>query len=147
MSSHARAGFSDLAMRTSSIVFCSCLSLLAACASPPTPTTTNNNLTAGQVSLTLKKNVTTQQQVIEVFGSPNLVTQSADGEEVWTYQKHATVSNASNSSFSATIILLGGGSSSSGFEQSSRTITLIIKFKEINGVKTVTDFSSRSSSF
>lgn len=106
-----------------------------------------SNLTSGQVSLTLKKNVTTQQQVIEAFGSPNLVTQSADGEEVWTYQKHATVSNSSSSGFSATIILLGGGSSSSGFEQSSRTITLIIKFKEVNGVKTVTDFSSRSSSF
>jgi len=124
-----------------------CLGLLTACASQPKPTSNTNNLTAGQVSLTLKKNVTTQQQVIEVFGSPNLVTHSADGEEVWTYQKHATVSNASNSSFSATIILLGGGSSSSGFEQSSRTITLIIKFKNINGVKTVTDFSSRSSSF
>ena len=125
-----------------------CLSLLTACASQPTTQTTEkNNLTAGQVSLTLKKNSTTQQQVIEAFGSPNLVTQSEDGEEVWTYQKHATVANSSSSSFSATVILLGGGSSSSGFEQSSRTITLIIKFKEINGVKTVVDFSSRSSSF
>ena len=85
--------------------------------------------------------------MIDAFGSPNLVTQSADGEEIWTYQRHATVSNASSSGFSATIILLSGGSSTSGFEQSSRTITLVIKFKEVNGVKTVVDFSSRSSSF
>ncbi len=134
-------------MRISLPITTICLALLAACASPPKETIDKNNLTAGQVSLTLKKNTTTQEQVIEAFGSPNLVTQTADGEEVWTYQKHATVSNASSSGFSATIILLGGGRSSSGFEQSSRTITLIIKFKEINGVKTVVDFSSRSSSF
>jgi hypothetical protein len=134
-------------MRTQFITLGICLGLLTACASQPTQTTDKNNLTAGQVSLTLKKNNTTQQEVVEAFGSPNLVTQSADGEEIWTYQKHATVSNSSSNGFSATIILLGGGRSSSGFEQSSRTITLIIKFKEINGVKTVVDFSSRSSSF
>jgi outer membrane protein assembly factor BamE (lipoprotein component of BamABCDE complex) len=134
-------------MRTQLLLATSFLVLLAGCASPPKESIEKNKLTAGQVSLTLKKNTTTQQQVVEAFGSPNLVTQSAEGEEVWTYQRHATVSNASSSGFSATIILLGGGSSSSGFEQSSRTITLIIKFKEVNGVKTVVDFSSRSSSF
>lgn len=134
-------------MRTYLAIAATCVALLAGCAGQPKETIQKNNLTAGQVSLTLKKDATTQQQVIEAFGSPNLVTQSADGEEVWTYQKHATVSNASSSGFSATIILLSGGSSSSGFEQSSRTITLIIKFKEINGVKTVVDFSSRSYSF
>ena len=106
-----------------------------------------SNLTAGQVSLTLKKNSTTQQQVVETFGAPNLVTQNADGEESWTYQKQATVSNSSSSSAFATIILAGASSSSSGFEESSRTMTLIIKFREINGVKTVPDFSSRYSSF
>jgi hypothetical protein len=75
------------------------------------------------------------------------VTQSSDGEESWTYQKQATVSNASSSSAFATIILAGASSNSSGLEQSSRTMTLIIKFRDIKGVKTVTDFSSRYSSF
>ncbi len=134
-------------MKTYALLAIACLSLLTACASPPKETIAKNSLTPGQVSLTLKKNQTSQQEVIDAFGSPNLVTQSADGEEIWTYQRHATVSNASSSGFSATIILLGGGSNTSGFEQSSRTITLIIKFKEVNGVKTVVDFSSRSSSF
>lgn len=106
-----------------------------------------SNLTPGQVSLTLKKNITTQTEVVETFGAPNLVTQNADGEEVWTYQRNATVSNSASNSAYATIILLGGASKSSGFEQSSRTMTLIIKFKEIKGVKTVIDFSSRASSF
>jgi hypothetical protein len=106
-----------------------------------------SNLTSGQVSMTLKKNITTQAEVVETFGAPNLVTQNADGEEVWTYQRNATVANATSNSSYATIILLGGSSKSSGFEQSSRTMTLIIKFKEIKGIKTVVDFSSRSSSF
>jgi len=106
-----------------------------------------NPLTSGQVSLTLRKNQTTQTEVLEVFGAPNLVTSNADEEEVWTYQKHATVSNTSSSSGFATIILAGARTSSSGLEQSSRTMTLIIKFKEIKGVKTVSDFSSRASSF
>lgn len=106
-----------------------------------------SNLTSGQVSITLKKNTTTQQEVVETFGAPNLVTQNADGEESWTYQKQASVSNASSSSAFATIVLAGASSSSSGLEQSSRTMTLIIKFREVNGVKTVSDFSSRYSSF
>ena len=124
------------------------LSLVACVATTPVgEPMSKSNLTSGQVSLTLKKNITTQTEVVETFGAPNLVTQNADGEEVWTYQKNATVSNAASNSSYATIILLGGSSKSSGFEQSSRTMTLIIKFKDIKGVKTVVDFSSRSSSF
>lgn len=125
---------------------------------PAEPTLSKSNLTSGQVSLTLKKNTTSQAEVAEVFGAPNLVTNNADGEEVWIYQRHATSANASSSSFSggfgalslATILVggsIGGGSSSASKEQSSRTITLIIRFKEFSGVKRVVDFSSRYTSF
>lgn len=110
-------------------------------------TDAKNPLTTGQIQITLKKDVTTQSEVVEVFGSPNLVSLNADGIEVWTYQRHATVAAASSSSTYGTIILFGGSQNAAGFEQSSRTMTLIIKFKEINGVKKVVDFSSRSSSF
>jgi hypothetical protein len=121
---------------------------LSACVQAPTVTSNAaNTLSSGQVTLTLKKNQTTQTEVLEKFGAPNLVTSNADGEESWTYQRHATVSNASSSSAFATIILAGVNATTSGFEQSSRTITLIIKFKEMNGVKLVSDFSSRASSF
>lgn len=106
-----------------------------------------NQLTTGQVTLTLRKNQTTQAEVLEKFGAPNLVTTNADGEEVWTYQRHATVSSSSSTSAFATIVLAGVSSKTSGFEQSSRTMTLIIKFKDLGGIKTVVDFSSRASSF
>lgn len=125
---------------------------LVGCVMPPpasvAPAATNSNrLTTGQVQLTLKKNETTQDQVVEAFGSPNLVTTNAAGEDVWTYQRHATVEQAHQQSAYGTIILFGASGSSSGFEQSSRTMTLVIKFREVNGAKRVVDFQSRASSF
>lgn len=129
------------------VLFVSAAIAVGCAQTPSAPSGQGNPLTSGQVTLTLRKNQTTQLEVVEKFGAPNLVTSNADGEEAWTYQKHATVATASATSGFATVILAGVSSSRSGFEQSTRTMTLIIKFKEINGVKTVVDFSSRESSF
>ena len=121
---------------------------LTACVQVPSISSDSPNLlTSGQVTLSLKKFQTAQTEILEKFGAPNLVTSSSDGEESWTYQKHATVASASSASGFATIILAGVSTTKSGFEQSSRTMALIIKFKEINGVKLVSDFSSRATSF
>lgn len=133
--------FGLIGMLTASAFLAACVQVPVSQPEPP------NNLTQGQVTLTLRKNQTTQTEVLEKFGAPNLVTANSDGEEAWTYQKHATVASASASSGYATIIFAGVSTAKAGFEQSSRTMTLIIKFKEIGGVKTVVDFSSRASSF
>lgn len=106
-----------------------------------------NRLTTGQVQLTLKKNETTQTEVLETFGAPNLVTTNSDGEEVWTYQRNATVTTSNSSSTFGTVILFGGSSRTSGLEQSTRTMTLIVKFKLIGGTKRVSSFDSRSAAF
>lgn len=126
-----------------------CVGLSACVAPPPQVPESNskNQLTTGQVQITLKNDVTTQTEVLEAFGAPNLVSLNGDGEEVWTYQKNATVAASNSSSAYGTIILFGASTKTSGFEQSSRTMTLIIKFKQIGGIKRVSDFSSRSSSF
>jgi outer membrane protein assembly factor BamE (lipoprotein component of BamABCDE complex) len=105
---------------------------------------TSNRLTHGQVQLTLKKGVTTQSEVLEVFGAPNITTIDSSGLEVWTYQKHAIVEKSKSSNMYGTIILFGAGSKAAGFEQSARTMTLIIKFDEN---KKVVDFKSMSTSF
>ena len=130
-------------------IFTMALSIgLCGCAATTAPeSSSKNQLTTGQVQITLRKDVTTQPEVLEAFGAPNLVSLTSDGIEVWTYQKNATVAAASSSSVYGTIILFGASSKTAGFEQSSRTMTLIIKFKETNGIKRVSDFSSRSSSF
>jgi len=100
----------------------------------------NSPLTHGNVTLNLKKGETTQSKVLEIFGPPNIATTDAEGNEVWTYQRHASVSKSSESF--ATIVL--AGAQTSGFSQSSRTMTLIIKF---DSQKRVIDFKSMSSSF
>ena len=111
-----------------------------------------NQLTHGQVQLTLKKDVTTQEEVLQAFGAPNVTTIDAEGREVWTYQKHATVVNSSSigagagagASLGKVILGTGISGSKSGLESSSRTMTLIIKF---DNSKHVYDFNSFSSSF
>jgi len=119
--------------------------LLVGCAPPTKPVTTRNSaLTHGNVQLNLKVGETTQTQVLEVFGAPNITSIDGSGHEVWTYQRHATVSQSSSSSNYWTIILAGGDNSAAGLEQTQRTITLIINF---GPDKIVSDFRSRSSEF
>lgn len=104
----------------------------------------NSALTQGNVQMNMEVGKTTKAQVLEVFGAPNITTRDAGGAEVWSYQRHATVAQSSSGSNYWTILLAGGSKSASGFSQSSRTMTLIIKFdaKDI-----VSDFRSRTSDF
>ena len=115
------------------------------CVPPPQPLTERNSaLTQGNVQMNLVVGRTTKAQVLEAFGAPNITTRDGSGQEVWTYQKAAQVSQSSNRSGYWTIILAGQNSSASGFESGSRMFTLIIKFD--NG-DVVTDFRSRTSDF
>lgn len=104
----------------------------------------NSELTQGNVQLNLKVGVTTKADVLEKFGSPNITTRDGGGQEVWSYQRMATVSQSSSSSSFWTILLAGRGKSAEGFSQTSRTMTLIIKF-DANDI--ISDFRSRSSDF
>jgi len=122
------------------------LSLAGCATSPPASENVapNNPFTHGNVQLTLKKGHTSQTEVLEAFGAPNVATIDSDGNEVWTYQKNATVSTSRDSLSYGTVILAGGKTSISGFEQSSRTMTLILKFDD---KKKVVDFKSMTTSF
>ncbi|TRW18411.1 hypothetical protein FMM06_05505 [Glacieibacterium frigidum] len=115
-----------------------------------------NMLTHGMVQMTLVPGQTTQLQILETFGAPNVTTIEGPNREVWIYDRHATVTSASGSGFSIGMLLGGaggdgGGAAGVGFgsrksraEQSSRSMTIIIKFDEN---KRVVDFRSRASSF
>jgi len=108
------------------------------------------------VQMSLKVGVTTQGDIVEKFGAPNITTIDGSGQEMWVYDRHATVSYDKSSGFSIGMLIGGGGggvggggglgfgSNKSQSSQSSRTMTLIIKF-DANHV--VSDFKSRSSSF
>ncbi|WP_246349106.1 hypothetical protein [Sphingomonas aerophila] len=113
-------------------------------------------LTNGMVNLTVKVGETSQAQLLETFGAPNITTIDGNGQEVWVYDRQATVDSSSSSGFSIGMLLgaggdgiaggsgLGFGKRKSRTESSSRTMTLIIKF---DARKVVSDFKSRSSSF
>ena len=118
--------------------------LLSACASQHPVKPAYNPFTPGNVTLTLKRGVTTKTDVLEAFGAPNIVAQNDDATSTWTYQKNAVVTTSHDSNVFATILLAGTSSDSSGFEQSSRTMTLIIHFDKhgkVSGFRSLaTDF-------
>lgn len=115
-----------------------------------------NMLTNGMVNMTLRVGETTQGQILETFGAPNITTIDGSGQEMWVYDRQATVTSSSSSGFSIGMLLGAGGGGVAGggglgfgkrkatTESSSRTMTLIIKF---DSKKVVSDFKSRSSSF
>jgi outer membrane protein assembly factor BamE (lipoprotein component of BamABCDE complex) len=102
----------------------------------------------------------TNAQVVEVLGSPNMVTTDDKRREVWVYDKVATDHAYSTSSSGISALILGGGpigsgvggggiggsySDSAGASSSTqRTLTIVIKFDEGNKVR---DFAYRQSSF
>ena len=119
--------------------------LLTGCVTAPEPLTKKNSeLTQGMVQMNLEVGKTTKSDVIETFGAPNITTRDSSGNEVWTYQRQAQVSQSSSSSGFIFVIIAGKSSEASGFETSSRMMTLIIKF---DGNDIVTDFKSRASNF
>jgi hypothetical protein len=116
----------------------------------------SNPLTHGMVQMTLRIGTTTQAEVLEVFGAPNVTTIDGEGREVWVYDRFATVSQTKDSGFSIGLLVgagggsvgggagLGFGTSKSKSSTSTRSMTLIIKFGPDHRVA---DFKSRSSSF
>ena len=119
--------------------------VLAGCATGPGPVDQRNSvLTQGNVQMNLKVGITTKTDVLNAFGSPNITTRDASGEEVWSYQRAATVAQSSSAAEGWTILLAGQARSAEGFSQTSRMMTLIITF---NAKDVVSDFRSRTSDF
>lgn len=98
------------------------------------------NLTPGMAKTKIIKGQTTQNEILEVFGAPNIVTKNKSGNEVWTYDK-ASVETGTSDVYGTIIIAGGVGSRTS---TSARTFTLMIEFDEMGIVK---DYSYRSSAF
>jgi outer membrane protein assembly factor BamE (lipoprotein component of BamABCDE complex) len=103
-----------------------------------------NELTHGAVQLKLRKGVTTQSDVLEAFGAPNITTIDGDGREVWTYRRHATVTATSGEDSYFNVVVFGTASGASSSSSSTQSTTLIIKF---GPDRLVTDFRSMSTSF
>lgn len=84
---------------------------------------TASNLTPGMAKKTIMKGKTTQEDVIKVFGPPDLVTHG-DGGEVWTYDKLRYEVENSGTFLSVGVVGVGGTRAAS----SSTSTMLIIHF-------------------
>ena len=132
------------------------LAMALAIAPPLNAADAPDTLTHGMAQMTLHVGTTTQADVLETFGGPNVSTLDGQGREVWVYDRFATVSMSKDSGFAIGMIIGGGGGdvgagAGLGFSNkkfrsstSSRSMTLILKF---GPDKRLVDFSSRSSSF
>jgi len=120
--------------------------ILSACAATPQqPVSAQSDaLTHGNVQMQVAVGQTTQADILDSFGAPNVTTIDGSGQEVWSYQRAATVQQSASNDSYWTILFAGASNQSSGFEQSSRMTTLIIKFDDQD---VVSDFRSRSSNF
>lgn len=118
-----------------------------------------DRLSVGKVQREIRVGMT-NAKVVEVLGSPNMVTTDEKRREVWVYDKIATDHAYSTSSGGVSALILGGFASGSGAlgggvgpsyskgsgasSTSQRTLTIIIKFDEQSKVR---DFAYRQSSF
>ena len=92
------------------------IALISGCATAPAPVDQRNSiLTQGNVQMNLRVGSTTKADVLNTFGSPNITTRDASGEEVWSYQRQATVAQSSSSGTYWSIFLTGESSSAAGF--------------------------------
>jgi len=105
----------------------------------------SNNLTLGTVQSKISKGQS-QSSVMDVLGSPNIVTKDSQGREVWTYDRISSENDAS-SSFGFYILnpiswFTGGGTKSkSSSSASSKSLTVLITFDDN---KNVLDYTYQS---
>jgi len=120
---------------------------------------TSDKLTVGKVQREIRVGMT-NAEVVEVLGSPNMVTTDENRREVWVYDKIATEHAYSTTSGGISALILGGFGGNDGVggggigpsyskgtgasSTTQRTLTIIIKFDEHNKVR---DFAYRQSSF
>lgn len=116
---------------------------------------TADRLTVGKVQREIRVGMS-GAEVIQVMGSPNVVTTDEERREVWVYDKMSTETAYSTSSGGVAALILAGaapvaGGAGGGMEGSAgatsrtqRTLTVVIKFDD---KKAVRDFSYRYSSF
>ena len=103
-------------------------------------TTEKSNLTVGVVKSEIIKGETTQAEILELFGSPNIVTKNRSDDEVWNYNR-MSFENVSGSDGGFIILWSGSRAISSS---TTKSFDLIITFDENDVVK---DYSVIAASF
>jgi len=83
-----------------------------------------SNLSVGMAKKVIRKGETTQAEILEWFGSPNLVTKNRSNDEVWSYSRMSFESKAGSDGGS--LILWGGSRAMS--TTTTKSFDLVITF-------------------
>jgi len=102
--------------------------------------TQGTDLTAGMAKTKIVNGVTTQSEILTVFGSPNIITKNKSGNEVWTYDKIAMEQSSEDGYWNVLVAGKGGSKQNT----SSKTFILMLTFDSNDVVK---DNSYRMSQF
>jgi len=97
----------------------------------PPENTGNSKLTYGEAKRQITKGETKQSDILEVFGSPNLVSKNKNDEEVWAYNRMSYDTMAGNEG--ASLIFIGGSKTVSS--STTKSFDLIITFDSNEVVK------------
>lgn len=101
------------------------------------------NMTVAKAQREIKIGMSSAE-VVEVLGSPNMVTTDAKRRETWVYDRVSTNVQSSSSGVGVWLLVFGAGKDDQRVTSSQRTLTIIVKFDEKNLVR---DFSYRTSAF
>ena len=124
------------------IALATVLPTMTACVRYTDPVKTEN-MTVAAAQREIKIGMTSAE-VVEVLGSPNMVTTDAKRRETWVYDRVSTTVQSSNSGAGVWLLVMGAGTDSHKYSSTQRTLTIIVKFDENNRVR---DFAYRSSAF
>ncbi len=83
-------------------------------------------------------------EVVEVLGSPNMVTTDTERRETWVYDKVSTNIQSSSSKSGVWLLLFAAGNHNVQASSNQRTLTIIVKFDKDGLVR---DFAYRTSTF
>lgn len=82
--------------------------------------------------------------VVEILGSPNMVTTDTERRETWVYDKVSTNIKSSSSSNGVWLLLFAAKGKETQASSNQRTLTIIVKFDQQGLVR---DFAYRTSTF
>jgi len=105
----------------------------------------DEKLTVAKAQNDLKKGMSSAE-VIEIMGSPNIISTNKEGNEVWVYDKISTQNASQSNNFGTGFIpslFVQGGSSSSSNASSQRTLTIIVKYDKSKKVQDISYHTSR----
>lgn len=113
-------------------------------------TTNNNDYALNEERMTVAKAQKeirigmSSAEVIDVLGSPNMITTDSERQETWVYDKVSTNIQSSKSGGGVWLLFFGGSSQNGKASSNQRTLTIVVKFDSYGFVR---DFAYRTSTF